>query len=621
MADFVKLNGYFVKDARGRELINTESSTRLNQFSSLQNQINSLVSGGLVPYAVDSIQNMVNKQRIYVLKSSGNWYYYNNDTQAWTIGGQYQASDDAQTLSAIARSSNAKKIDLTSLTWVHGGVVQNTHALSTGTDRIRNKTFIRVKAGSVVNFSGYPDGYTFKIVMYKHPQLLAPQGFIVEPIHLGTSAESVTVPVDGYMVVVIHKEDNTPIDTENISTVSQYVSQSEVYEAPEVIDHEDFENIAAKIDTYANFEYGTAGNFYGASGITAYAPIPVTETSLVSHFTTDTWASVKNKMVMVDADGNPTDESLATYAVDTTGGNGYFAPAGTRFCLISCKTVNAPYSVIREMKVANRKMPIRLVRDTPECKLIAHRGLEYYAPEATIPAYTIAGEKGMWGCKLDVRETADGKFVLSHDGNIDRMFNGTGNIASMTLAQLQTYTVDTGNNIDLYPNEKIVTLEEGLDICKRYNMVAWIDFKSSLDTKSKASYARVIDIINKHGMINNCVFQQTDGTRVEMAYVRELNNDIPIMFWKDNLPAPSALYHIPLALTNASCLSNGFDSDWDSQETADAYHALNLPYGIAVLESDTAINDAKKAIKNYGAEIIVTDRVTPEDLAPKVYSV
>jgi glycerophosphoryl diester phosphodiesterase len=39
---------------------------------------------------------------------------------------------------------------------------------------------------------------------------------------------------------------------------------------------------------------------------------------------------------------------------------------------------------------------------------------------------------------MDVRVTADGQLVLMHDSTVDRTTNGTGSVASMTLAQLKT---------------------------------------------------------------------------------------------------------------------------------------------------------------------------------------
>ena len=55
---------------------------------------------------------------------------------------------------------------------------------------------------------------------------------------------------------------------------------------------------------------------------------------------------------------------------------------------------------------------------------IAHRGEHLHHPENTLPAYREAIRVGADFFELDVRTTADGKLVLSHDGAVSRRTNG-----------------------------------------------------------------------------------------------------------------------------------------------------------------------------------------------------
>ena len=57
-----------------------------NIINTQNNKINSLSNG--TPIVVSNTSDMVDTTKIYILVSSGDWYYYNG-TQ-WTIGGQYQ---------------------------------------------------------------------------------------------------------------------------------------------------------------------------------------------------------------------------------------------------------------------------------------------------------------------------------------------------------------------------------------------------------------------------------------------------------------------------------------------------------------------------------------------------
>ena len=59
-------------------------------------------------------------------------------------------------------------------------------------------------------------------------------------------------------------------------------------------------------------------------------------------------------------------------------------------------------------------------------------------PENTLPAFLAASER--WRAdmiELDVRATADGHCVVIHDATVDRTTNGTGDVAGMTLTELQ----------------------------------------------------------------------------------------------------------------------------------------------------------------------------------------
>lgn len=68
----------------------------------------------------------------------------------------------------------------------------------------------------------------------------------------------------------------------------------------------------------------------------------------------------------------------------------------------------------------------------------AHRGGAGVWPESTLVAFTHAAKD--WPNALletDARMTSDGYVVLCHDATVDRTTNGTGPIASKTLAQVQ----------------------------------------------------------------------------------------------------------------------------------------------------------------------------------------
>ena len=68
----------------------------------------------------------------------------------------------------------------------------------------------------------------------------------------------------------------------------------------------------------------------------------------------------------------------------------------------------------------------------------AHRGGSKIVPENTIEGFREAVSLGPVVLEVDVRTSADGSVVVIHDETVDRTTNGTGDVARMTLAELQS---------------------------------------------------------------------------------------------------------------------------------------------------------------------------------------
>ena len=605
------LNGYYFKDLAGRELLSSESSERQTQFNTLQNQINSFISGGYVPYAVDSTSDMINTKRIYVLKSSGNWYYYDTDTSTWTVGGAYQANNNASTLTALRQAENCPVLAISSLTFMNGGVHQNTHHLTIGdSDRIRNRTLIHCKAGSVINFTGEPD-YAFKLTEYSSLTKLW-NGYIAEPVAFADHATTYTVTKDCYIVITIKKDDGTAIPEEDFETVAGYLSTSTIY----LCEEPDLEgDITSKVGKIESQKWNSTGGCTDSDSYDVIRPFKVEAGDVVSVLKLVD-SNDNTNLVIFNANQELITEYTGTQYQTTQSGNAYIVPTGGVYASFSVsKTDMDNTKVYRYKKQDSMQASIRLIKDGAGTKLIAHRGLEKFAPEATVPAYTIAGEKGMWGCKLDICETADGYFVMSHDTTIDRMFNGSGSISSMTYEQLLGYTVDAGNHIADYPNEKIVLLEDALKICKHYNMHPVIEFKS---VSSYASIPAVLSIIESAGLLEQTLCQCSGGDRTLLSNLRQYNKDIPIIYWNSSMQI-ATIWHCPLALGNSVPAISAWNTQYNDPSILALVKSFGYPICVAVTDGDSALTKTNTAIAN-GAVYIVTDQITPEDIAPNTYT-
>lgn len=76
----------------------------------------------------------------------------------------------------------------------------------------------------------------------------------------------------------------------------------------------------------------------------------------------------------------------------------------------------------------------------PPPQLIAHRGGSGLVPENTLEAFRQAVD--LWNAdlvELDVRATADGHCVVFHDPGIERVTDGTGDVAGFTLERLREF--------------------------------------------------------------------------------------------------------------------------------------------------------------------------------------
>lgn len=127
--------------------------------------------------------------------------------------------------------------------------------------------------------------------------------------------------------------------------------------------------------------------------------------------------------------------------------------------------------------------------------MIAHRGFRAVAPENTAPAFEEAGKAGFSAIECDIYRTKDGVWVIQHDRHTYRMMDTNKFVEKATYEELKNADTDNGVNIDKYPNLKICTLEEYLQICEKYGMQAVIEFK---EENNHEYYGEVIDLCKKY---------------------------------------------------------------------------------------------------------------------------
>lgn len=115
---------------------------------------------------------------------------------------------------------------------------------------------------------------------------------------------------------------------------------------------------------------------------------------------------------------------------------------------------------------------------------IAHRGASAYAPEHTLPAYSLAIEMGADYVEQDLQLTRDGVLICMHDTTLDRTTNveevfpdravevewrgarrQVWRVADFTLAEIKT--LDAGSWFDnAFAGTRVPTFQEAIDLVK-----------------------------------------------------------------------------------------------------------------------------------------------------------
>ncbi|MFD7156437.1 glycerophosphodiester phosphodiesterase [Kribbella sp. NPDC059898] len=79
--------------------------------------------------------------------------------------------------------------------------------------------------------------------------------------------------------------------------------------------------------------------------------------------------------------------------------------------------------------------------------ITGHRGALGTEPENTLRSFRRAVADGCDEIELDLRVSADGELVIMHDATVDRTTSGSGEVASLTLAELRALDAGDGERI------------------------------------------------------------------------------------------------------------------------------------------------------------------------------
>ena len=230
--------------------------------------------------------------------------------------------------------------------------------------------------------------------------------------------------------------------------------------------------------------------------------------------------------------------------------------------------------------------------------VIAHRGASAYAPENTFAAFELARKQNAYGIELDAQRTADGNIVVIHDFTLDRTSNGSGAVASKTLAELRA--LDFGGWFaggDGFSGEKIPTLDEVLDYIAGNNMVLNIELKVQPTDYNAGMIKLAADKIKAAGVVDRIIVSSFDHRSLV-----DIKEYFPAL--KTGILYSCNMYNV---WDYAAAFGADFIHPMHQNLTADTIAGCRAR-GIGVNAWTADASDDIKRLRDIGADAVITNR-------------
>ena len=144
--------------------------------------------------------------------------------------------------------------------------------------------------------------------------------------------------------------------------------------------------------------------------------------------------------------------------------------------------------------------PVKI--ETNNVKMVAHRGLSGIEVENTLDSFTLATKYSYFGIETDVHVTLDGKYIICHDDNIERM-TGINKIIEESLYEdlrkIKVKNKDESFTRDIF----FPSLEEYINICKNSNKVSVLELKNEM---KEENVLEIVKMIKDMGHYDKTIF-------------------------------------------------------------------------------------------------------------------
>ncbi|WP_292356085.1 glycerophosphodiester phosphodiesterase family protein [Mesorhizobium sp.] len=150
------------------------------------------------------------------------------------------------------------------------------------------------------------------------------------------------------------------------------------------------------------------------------------------------------------------------------------------------------------------------------CAVVVHRGMWQAAPENSLLAIERAIVAGHDIVEIDVRETADGEYVLVHDDTLERMAGldrRPETMSSRDLSSLRLRNRDGGEE-NVLTDEKLPTLADVLELTRNRIFI-------HIDVKHRDVIPGVIDFARKKGVDQQVDFWAELKNEADYTWITE----------------------------------------------------------------------------------------------------
>ncbi len=231
-------------------------------------------------------------------------------------------------------------------------------------------------------------------------------------------------------------------------------------------------------------------------------------------------------------------------------------------------------------------------------KAINHRGYSD-APENTIPAFIRSKQMGFTYVEADISFTSDGIAVLLHDGTIDRTSNGSGNVSSMTYADVSKHDFGSWKS-SKYTGTRIPTFEEFIVLCKRIGLHPYIELKQG----DKEKIRTLVELVKNCGMDGKVTWISFIPHYLEYVKDADASARLGYLVW-DVTDAAIATAQGLQTDTNEVFI----DSDDYSADAISLCQAAGLPLEIWTINSSSEIKNMNAYITGVTSDSLIAGKI------------